>query len=133
MIASIKPLDLTGTWHSYYRHPSSARGKDEFWGKHTLFASQQGSEITLVTEPSSASHVEMWLSIDLDKAIATGKWQERTDPKGHYGGTLYEGTVEFTLSDDATRLSGTWHGEGRAGEMNSGAWELSRQPVEKES
>lgn len=116
---------LSGDWRSYYRYPSTGRGED-FWGEHTLQATQTGTSLTLVTGSDSPSQVVMELEIDDKAKIASGVWRERTDPNGYYKGAEYDGTVELRLAATGDRMSGVWHGTGRSGTMNSDIWELSK-------
>ncbi len=120
-------IDLSGTWHSTYRYPSSGRGGD-FWSNHTLEATQKDTTVELKSDSGGLSHVSMSLACDFSAGTATGAWHEQTNPEGYYEGREYEGTVTFVIAPDGQRLDGTWQGEGKDGTTNSDVWYLSREP-----
>jgi hypothetical protein len=122
-------LDLEGLWRSCYRYPSSGRDSEEFWGRHTVRATHSGTSLKFESVPDSASHVTVELHMDRD-GKAAGTWREETDPHGYYKGAVYEGTIALSLSPDGKRLSGTWRGRGKNGEMNSDVWEITRDGVD---
>ncbi|MEJ0072628.1 MAG: DNA-binding protein [Candidatus Saccharibacteria bacterium] len=121
---------LTGRWRSFYRYPSEGRGGEDFWGQHTLVATQAGDTLHLESE-GSPSHVVMDLSLGSGDMVR-GTWREETDPAGYYHGEVYEGTIELEVAEDGQRMNGTWHGAGRDGKINSDIWELTREGAEQQ-
>jgi hypothetical protein len=129
---------LEGLWKSFYRYPSSGRGNDAMWGRHTLRATQTDDGLHFESVPDSKSHVVIDIApaqssssprADVLNNAWSGTWREETEPNGYYKGAMYEGTIEFIVAADRQRLNGTWHGKGKNGEINKDVWELTRDGV----
>ena len=116
------PVPL-GIWKSVYHYPSSEQGQ-EFTGEHYVRAHQQQHHLIFESAAeTSASYLIIRLSVKDN--IATGSWQEQTDPNGYYKGAVYYGALQLVVSDDGTKMAGKWVGFGKDMEVNVGPWELS--------
>lgn len=112
-----------GIWKSTYRYPSTGRGQ-ELTGEHYVRAHQHQHHIVFESAAeTSASYLIIRLSIEDD--IATGSWQEQTEPDGHYKGAVYHGALQLVINDDHTTMKGKWVGFSKDMEVNVGPWELS--------
>ncbi|MCO1575173.1 hypothetical protein M8C13_05290 [Crossiella sp. SN42] len=113
---------LTGIWHSRYIYPSTGRGAD-FVGEHYVVLRQHGARLVAQSLPHSAGS-ELRLELNLDAAVATGTWRERTSLTGYYRGAVYHGTLQMVVDQPRRRMRGMWLGFGRDFTINSGQWEL---------
>lgn len=120
---------LDGLWRSFYRYPSSGRDGDEFWGQHVVQATYTGDAVRLESVPGSKSHLLLELQLDPGGRTATGTWREETEQDGYYKGAVYEGTIDLEVSADGQRMSGTWHGKGTDGAVNSDVWEFTKNGI----
>lgn len=115
--------NLTGIWRSTYHYTSSSREGD-FMGEHYVRLKRQGSALVLESLPrDSKSYLLIRLSLDGD--IATGSWQEETDPQGYYRGAVYHGAIQLVLHKNGRKMRGKWLGYGKDQEINVGPWELA--------
>lgn len=112
-----------GIWKSTYSYPSSGRD-GEFTGEHYVRLHQQGNHLIFESAAeTSKSYLIIRLSIQDD--IATGSWQEQTEPDGYYKGAVYYGALQLIVSEDFKKLSGKWVGFGKDMEVNVGPWQLA--------
>ena len=114
--------NLTGIWKSHYRYPSTSRG-GEFEGEHDVRLTQKGRWLVIESLPGQKSYLLIRLS--LDDNIATGSWQEVSNPSGYYQGAIYHGAIQLVLDADGKHLRGKWIGFGKDMEVNVGPWELT--------
>lgn len=117
---NIQPL--TGIWHSRYIYPSTGRGSD-FVGEHYVVLRQHGARLVAQSLPHSAGS-ELRIELNVDAAVATGTWRERTSLTGYYRGVVYHGTLQMVVDQPRRRMRGMWLGFGRDFTINSGQWEL---------
>jgi hypothetical protein len=113
---------LTGIWLSTYTYPSSGRG-DDFTSRHYMSAWHRGGTLTLRSLPASAS--QLYIDMDLNGQVATGKWTERTQTGGYYRGAVYHGALQFLVDPTGHRMEGEWVGFGRDLKINHGPWSLT--------
>lgn len=114
--------DLTGIWHSLYRYSSSGR-KGEFTSQHYLRLRREGRHLVFESTPEgNESYVIIRLSTDDN--VASGSWQEATNPSGYYKGALYYGVVQLVVDKTGKGMRGKWVGFGKDQEVNTGPWEL---------
>ena len=114
---------LTGIWRSSYRYPSSSRD-GEFTSEHYLRLKREGKHLIFESLPEgNESYVIIRLSIEGN--IASGSWQEATNPGGYYKGALYYGVIQMIIDKDGKNLRGKWLGFGKDEVVNAGPWELS--------
>jgi Na+-translocating ferredoxin:NAD+ oxidoreductase RnfG subunit len=115
--------DFSGVWRSIYQYHSSSRNAD-FENEHYLKAYQKGNVLTLETLPKvNRSYVTMRLSANDN--IATGTWEETTDPDGPYKGATYNGAIQLVVAADANTMDGKWVGFGKNMDINTGKWSLT--------
>ena len=114
-----------GIWQSNYEYPSSSRGKT-FKGGHTVRLHQKGNQLVAESLPEGNESYVL-IRLVLDDGVATGSWQEHTNPEGHYEGAIYHGAIQLKADKSGLRMSGKWLGFGKDGTVNSGPWELVRQ------
>jgi len=115
--------DFGGVWRSRYTYTSSGRG-GEFTNDHYVRLHWSDNQLVVETLPKvNRSYVVMRLS--LDGAVATGNWQEETDPAGYYQGAKYYGAIQFVIDADKKHMAGKWVGFGKDSEVNTGPWELT--------
>ena len=62
------------------------------------------------------------LHLTLTEGIATGSWQEETDPHGYYKGKVYYGAIQVVISPDKRSMDGKWLGFGKDMEVEVGPW-----------
>jgi hypothetical protein len=114
-----------GTWLSAYEYPSTSRGGN-FTSKQQLKAQQDGYTVILESLPGAESYVIIRLKIDEQNDVATGSWQETTNPAGHYKGATYHGVIQLLIGDDKKELVGKWLGFGKNKDINTGLWKLKK-------
>lgn len=115
--------DLTGVWRSTYRYTSSSRD-GEFTSEHFVRLKRQGASIVLESLPRD-SRSYLLIRMSLQGNIATGSWQEETDPHGYYKGAVYHGAIQMVVHDDGKQMRGKWLGYGKDMKINVGPWELA--------
>ena len=111
-----------GIWKSTYHYPSSGRG--ELTGEHYVRAHQKDNHL-IFESAAETSKSYLIIRLSIEDGIATGSWQEQTEPDGYYKGAVYYGALQLVLSDDTKKMSGKWVGFGKDMEVNVGPWELS--------
>jgi hypothetical protein len=67
----------------------------------------------------------LFIRLFVDGNIATGSWQEETDPQGYYKGAIYHGAIQLTLHNNGKTMRGKWLGYGKDMQINVGPWELA--------
>lgn len=117
------PYHFDGLWHSTYEYPSSSRG-GTFTSEQQLRVYQDGHTVIFESLPEAESYIVIRLKIDEQNDVATGSWQETTDPSGHYKGATYHGVIQLLISDDHRTLTGKWLGFGKHRAINVGKWKL---------
>lgn len=111
-----------GIWHSRYRYPSSTRLK-VFEGEHFVRLQRAGKQWVLESLPN-VSKSYLILRLTVTDGIATGTWQEQTDPDGYYKGVIYHGAIQLVVDDDGRRMQGKWLGYSNDLTINVGSWEF---------
>jgi hypothetical protein len=116
---------LSGIWRSRYHYTSSSRPGEELTSEHQVRLHKQGKQLVLesIRDEKESSYLFVRLSLNEDN-IATGSWEEATNPKGHYNGAVYYGAIQLSLDQSRSRMSGKWVGFGKNQEVNSGPWEF---------
>ena len=114
---------FSGIWRSHYKYPSSSRG-GEFENEHLVRLHPDGKQLVIESvAKANKSYLVVRLSIDDD--VATGSWQEETNPDGYYKGAIYYGAIQLVVSPDKKRMAGKWVGFGKDAEVNVGPWEFT--------
>ncbi|SRR6266496_12666 len=112
-----------GIWESTYSYPSTGR-EGMFEGHHYTRLLQKDHHLVFESLPKvNESYLIVRLSVDDD--IATGSWQEQTEPTGYYQGAVYYGAIQLVVSEDRKKLTGKWVGFGKGMEVNVGPWEFT--------
>jgi|SRR5581483_58279 len=114
---------LSGVWRSTYRYTSSGRTGD-FTSEHLVRLKQQGTSLVIESLPRD-SRSSLLIRLSLQGNIATGSWQEETDPHGYYKGAVYHGVLQMVLHDDGKSMHGRWLGYGKDMQINVGPWDLA--------
>lgn len=113
----------SGVWKSTYSYPSSGRGAS-FEGHHYVGLHKIDNHWVFESLPEvNKSYVIIRLSIEDD--IATGSWQEQTQPEGYYKGAVYYGAIQLVIGEGGKKMVGKWVGFGKDMEVNVGPWELT--------
>lgn len=116
------PVPL-GIWKSSYTYPSSGRGQ-EFEGHHFVRAHQKDNHL-IFESAAETSKSYLIVRLSIEDNVATGSWQEQTDPSGYYKGVTYYGALQLVVSDGGKDMKGKWVGFGKDMKVNVGSWELS--------
>lgn len=112
-----------GIWKSSYSYPSSGRGK-EFEGHHFVRAHKKDNHLVFESAAETSSSY-LIIRLSVEDHIATGSWQEQTEPDGYYKGAVYYGAIQMVVSDDGKEMKGKWVGFGKDMSVNVGPWELT--------
>ncbi len=117
------PTDqFSGIWRSDYTYHNSDRDEDRL-SQHYVRIYPKGNELIIESVPEvNESYTLARFSVDGN--VATGSWQEVTDPKGHYKGTIYHGAAQLIVSKDGKSMKGKWVGFGKNMEVKTGPWEF---------
>ena len=84
---------------------------------------RKGNNLILETIPDvNKSYVLLRLS--LEDNLATGTWEDTTEPDGYYKGATYHGAIQLVVSNDGKRMRGLWIGAGKDLTINTGPWEF---------
>jgi len=118
----VKQPVQTGVWRSLYHYPSSHR-KGIFKAEHLIQLHHANRYLVGESLPGSDSYVLFRLTVQDN--IATGSWQEQTNPAGYYEGVIYHGALQLVISDDGRSMTGKWVGFGRDMAVNVGDWEFT--------
>lgn len=114
---------LSGIWHSRYVYFSSGRAA-EFDGRHYLVLRPRNGRLIGESLPHSSGST-LCLILEVDGAIVTGSWSERTSPSGYYRGATYHGSVQLVVDPMGRSMTGKWVGFGKRFAVNSGDWEMT--------
>jgi len=113
---------FSGIWRSDYTYHNSERNEDRL-SQHYVRMYPKGNEVVIESVPElNESYTLARFSIDGN--VATGSWQEVTDPKGDYQGTIYHGAAQLIVSDDGKSIEGKWVGFGKNMEVKTGPWKF---------
>jgi hypothetical protein len=118
---------FSGIWHSKYEYPSSSR-EGRFVGEHYVKAFQRNHGLVFESvreAEENKSYLVVKLTIDDTENVATGTWQETTDPEGHYKGSTYHGSIQLIIDEDKQAMRGKWLGFGKNRDINTGPWEFT--------
>lgn len=113
--------EFSGIWRSHYRFPSSARHAD-FDAEHLVRFHQYDKQLIIESLPDKVNKSYLMLHLTLTDGVATGNWQEETDPHGYYKGKVYYGAIQVVISPDKKSMKGKWLGFGRDMEVEVGPW-----------
>lgn len=116
--------EFSGIWRSHYRYPSTSR-KTDFDGKHLVRVHQYDKQLIIESIPEKINKSYLMLHLTLNGGVATGSWQEETNPTGYYKGAVYYGAIQVVVSDDKKRMDGKWLGFGKDMEVEVGPWMFS--------
>lgn len=114
--------DFSGVWRSHYRYPSSGRG-GEFDGEHYVQIHRRGHFLIIESLPD-VNKSYLLIKLTVDGNIATGTWEEETDPNGYYKGAVYNGAIQLVTDGEHKRLSGKWLGHNKESTIEAGPWEI---------
>lgn len=115
--------DFSGVWLSKYTYHSDSRNQD-FEDSHYVRIYQRRGKLVIESLPDvNESYVIFNLNVADD--IATGTWQETTDPQGYYKGAIYHGALQLIIDRKAKTLKGRWIGAGKDKTINDGPYELT--------
>lgn len=115
--------NFSGIWLSDYTYHSSSKD-EKLVSQHYVRVYPKGNELVIESVPEvNDSYMLARFSVDGD--VATGSWQEVTDPKGDYKGTIYHGAAQLIISKDGKSLKGQWVGFGKNMDVKTGPWEFS--------
>ncbi len=113
---------FSGIWRSDYTYHSSDRDED-LLSQHYVRIYPKGNELIIESSPG-VNESYMLARFTMDGNVLTGSWQEVTDPKGDYKGTIYYGAAQLILTDDGKKMKGKWVGFGKNMEVKTGPWEF---------
>jgi len=113
---------FSGIWRSDYTYHSTDRDED-LLSQHYVRMFPKGNELIVESVPE-VNESYMLARFSIDNNVATGSWQEVTDPKGDYKGTIYHGAAQLIIADDAKSLEGQWVGFGKNMEVKTGPWKF---------
>lgn len=116
------PSQFSGIWRSDYTYHSSDLNENRL-SQHYVRMYPKGNELIIESVPE-VNESYMLARFSVDNNVATGSWQEVTDPKGDYNGTVYHGAGQLIVADDAKSMKGKWVGFGKNMEVKTGPWEF---------
>ena len=116
--------EFSGIWRSHYRYPSTSR-QAEFENEHLVRMHQFDKELIIESLPEKVNKSYVMVHLTLNNNIATGSWQEETDPDGYYKGAVYYGAIQVVVSPDKKHLKGKWLGFGKDMEVQVGPWKFT--------
>jgi hypothetical protein len=114
--------NFSGIWRSDYTYHNSDQDKDLLSQHYVRLYVKDNQLIAESVQDLNESYMLARFSVDGN--IATGSWQEVTDPQGDYKGTVYYGAAQLIVSDDKKNLKGQWVGFGKNMEVKTGPWEF---------
>ncbi len=120
--ASNTPSNFSGIWRSDYTYHNSERDEDRL-SQHYVRMYPKGSELIIESVPELNDSYTL-ARFSIDGNVATGSWQEVTDPKGDYQGTIYHGAAQLIVAEDGKSLEGKWVGFGKNMEVKTGPWKF---------
>jgi hypothetical protein len=112
---------FSGIWRSDYTYHSSDRDED-LLSQHYVRMYPKGNELIVESVPN-VNESYMLARFTVDNNVLTGSWQDVTDPKGDYKGSIYYGAAQLMLTDDK-KLTGKWVGFGKNNEVKTGPWQF---------
>lgn len=111
-----------GVWLSRYSYVSTSKGPIDRY--HHVVVRSAGDRVEIGSIPgSNDSRVELRLT--REGQVLTGTWTECTAPDGHYRGARYHGAIQLVVDPTGRSARGRWVGYDRAGDVDSGPWELA--------
>ena len=113
--------EFSGIWRSHYRYPSSSRNAD-FVDEHLVRVHQYDKQLIIESIPEQTKKSYLMVHLTLQKGIATGTWQEETEPNGYYKGAVYYGAIQLIIDPDKKHMHGKWLGFGKEMEVEVGPW-----------
>lgn len=113
---------LPGVWHSRYQYWSTGR-KALYVSQYYVLLSQDGQNLTIDSLPIGVPP-SIHLEADVKGNIITGRYDEHTDPAGHYMGDVRSGALQLIMTPDHRYAAGKWVGWGGGNVVSSGPWEL---------
>lgn len=113
--------EFSGIWRSHYRYPSSSRHAD-FDAEHIVRFHQYDKQLIIESIPDKINKSYLMLHLTMSEGIATGTWQEETDPHGYYKGKVYYGAIQVVVGSDKKSMKGKWLGFGKDMEVEVGPW-----------
>lgn len=113
--------EFSGIWRSHYRYPSSSRQTD-FVDEHLVRVHQFDRQLIIESVPEKPKKSYLMLHLTLQEGVATGSWQEETEPNGYYKGAVYYGAIQVVISPDKRKMNGKWLGFGKDMEVEAGPW-----------
>lgn len=114
--------DFSGIWQSKYKYHSHSRD-GEFEDKHLMRIYQRRNKLVIESLPDlNESYVIMNVTVNND--LATGVWQETTNPQGYYKGATYHGALQLVINKDGKSMKGKWLGAGKDKAINEGPLEI---------
>jgi hypothetical protein len=111
-----------GIWNSEYTYFNLYRNVDMV-SQHYVRMHREG-KLLLVEGIKGANKSYLVLRLTLDGDLATGSWQEVTDPEGDFKGVVYNGVAQFIVTKDHQILEGKWLAAGQAHKINNGTWTI---------
>lgn len=114
--------NFSGIWRSDYTYHNSDQDKDLLSQHYVRLYVKDNQLIAESVQDLNESYMLARFSVDGN--IATGSWQEVTDPQGDYKGTVYYGAAQLIVSEDKKNLKGQWVGFGKNMEVKTGPWEF---------
>lgn len=121
--ATITSKDFSGIWRSDYTYHNSDLNEDRL-SQHYVRMYPKGNELIVESVPG-LNESYMLARFSIDGNVATGSWQEVTDPNGDYKGIIYHGAAQLIITDDQKKLKGKWVGFGKNMEVKTGPWAFS--------
>lgn len=95
--------EFSGIWRSHYRYPSSSRHAD-FDAEHIVRFHQYDKQLIIESIPDKINKSYLMLHLTMSEGIATGTWQEETDPHGYYKGKVYYGAIQVVVGSDSAKI-----------------------------
>lgn len=117
------PNKFLGIWRSDYTYHNSELNEDQLSQQYVRIY-RKGDELIVESMPDPSGSY-MYARFSMDGNIATGSWQQVTNPAGGYRGIMYHGAAQMLLSKDKTKLTGKWVGFGKQMEIKTGPWEFT--------
>jgi len=116
--------EFSGIWQSHYRYPSTSRNAD-YVDDHLVRVHQYDKQIIIESVPGQKQKSYLMLHLTLQGGVATGTWQEETEPHGYYKGAVYYGAIQVVIDKDKKHMHGKWLGFGKDMEVEVGPWNFT--------
>jgi len=97
---------FAGVWRSHYAYHDRATDHEAV-SEHYVRVHQSDNHLIIEAIPG-ANKAYVIVRLTLDRNIATGTWQEQTDPQGYYKGSTYSGALQLLVSDDKRSMQGKY-------------------------